>query len=176
MTSVRAYAGGLKDIKIKIANGQIYDLFAAVSAESEPQMDEIEIKGDDKLIGKFISNIREDVTVSANGVSFDFLQAISGNNFASSPGGVEIPLGTDEDASPPAFEMWVDSQGRYDDNTNGTLRTIYHKCQVTSLKRSQAGEKEFNVEMEITAYKTDKDITGATLNPERVSTLKIFTS
>ena len=99
------YGAGLKDAKVKTADGNVYDLFGVIGAEGEPTQDEIEVNGDDKLLGTFISNIREELTVTANGIDFATLQAITGNSVVSNSSTMAIKLGTASQQNPPFVEL-----------------------------------------------------------------------
>jgi hypothetical protein len=170
-----SWSGGIKDGKVRIAAGTIFDINAVISAEGDPQQDEIEIKGDDELKATFVSNIREEITIVANSVTFDVIQSITGNSYSSSAAGQEIALGTTSQANPPFIEVYGDSQAKNLDGTAMTLRKIWHKVQITSIKVSQQSETEFSMELKGTAYTTATDIVGGALTTNRVATLKVFT-
>lgn len=164
---------GLKDGKVKTASGDVYDIFAIIEATGESQQDEIEVKGDDELLGTFVSNKREELSIVANGISFDVLQAITGNNYASSATGIEIPLGTESEMNPPEVELQGFTNAIDSANVACTIKKVWHKVTIKSIKVSQAGEKEFNVEMTGVAYTTASDIEGNALATKRVATLYV---
>lgn len=168
------WAAGLQDGKIKDSSGNLYDINAIVTADGDPKMDEIEIKGDDEKKTTFVSGISEDLTVVANALSFDVIQAITGNTYASSATGIDIPLGTDSEENPPFVELEAFSQAKNEDGTAVTLKKVWHKVQFYSIKLSQAGEKEFNVELKGRAYQTELDIEGGSLATKRVATVSIY--
>lgn len=167
------WAAGLKDGKIRVAAGDLFDINAIVSAEGEPEQDEIEVKGDDEVKATFVSNISEELTIVANGISFDVLQAITGNSFSSSASGMKIKLGTDSQENPPFVEVQAFSQAKNADGTKMYVKKTWFKVQLYSIKPTQAGEQEFNIEMKGRAYQTATDVTGAALSENCVSELAI---
>lgn len=169
-----SWAAGIRNAGIRDTSGAYYDINAVVQAEGDPQQDIVEVKGDDQLKTTFVSNIREELTLVANGVTFDAIQAVTGNSYSSSALGQEIPLGTPSEENPPFIEIYGDSSAKNLDLTVVTLRKIWHKVQITSVKVTQQGETEFSMELKGTAYQTDEDIIGGALSPARVSTLKIY--
>lgn len=173
---ITSFGAGLRDGKIKTSDGELYDIGAIVSAEGDPQQDETEVKGDDELKATFISNMREEITIVANGVSFDVIQAITGNSASSSATGIEVPLGTDSQKNPPFVEVQASTEALMADDTQATLVKIWHRVAIKMFKASQAGEKEFNIELTGVAYQATEDIEGNALATKRVATLKILTS
>jgi hypothetical protein len=167
-------AAGLKDGKIKTSDGSLYDIHAIVEANGEPQQDEIEVKGDDQLLGTFISNKREELTVKANALPFEVIQAITGNTVSSSPTGMEVAMGTESETNPPEVEIQAFSNALDTDNTALTLKKTWHKVTVKSVLLSQAGEQEFNIEMTCVAYQTDEDIEGSALSTKRIATIEVY--
>lgn len=172
----KVYGAGAKDCKIKVAGGTIYDVGAIVEVSGDPQQDTVDIKGDDELKTKFVFAQTENVTIKANAISFDALQAITGNSISSSAVGEEIPLGTDSEQNSPFIEVRSYIRARRDDGTATTVLKTFHKVQVQSIKVISSNGNELNVEITATAYKTSKDITGASLSPARVATLKEATN
>lgn len=172
--ALHAVAGGLKDGKVKNAAGQEFDIYAISEISSEPQQDEIEVKGDDELKAIFISNKREELSITMNGISFDMLQAITGNNVESSATGVKIPLGTDSEMNPPEVEVSAYSNAVDENNNNVTFRKIWHKVTIKDITLSQAGESEMSVEMTGIAYPTATDIEGDALGSKRIATIEIY--
>lgn len=173
---VTSYGAGLKDGKIKISDGTIFDIGAIVSAEGEPAQDEVEVKGDDELKATFISNIREELTIVANGVTFDVIEAITGNDVSSSATGMDIAMGTESQSNPPNVEVQAFTTAKTDDGTAATIKKVWHKVQIKSVKVAQAGEAEFNMELSGVALQTDEDIEGASLATKRVATLSVYTA
>lgn len=167
------YAAGLKDGKVKLSSGTVYDINAVVSAEADPSQDEIEVKGDDELKATFISNITEELTIVANAITFDAVEAITGNDVSSSATGMEVALGTDSQENPPYVEIQAFAQAKNGDGSSATLKKVWHKVQIYSIKLSMAGEQEFNVEMKGRAYQTATDIEGAALATNRVATVSV---
>lgn len=167
------WSAGLKDGKVKVAAGTEYDINAIVNAEGDPQQEEIVVRGDDEEKATFVTNITEEISITANAISFDVLQAITGNNYASSATGIEIALGTNSQENPPYVELTARSQAKNSDGTAVDVIKTWHKVQVKSVKIVQAGESEVSVEMTAKAYQTSLDIEGGALGSRRVSTLAI---
>jgi hypothetical protein len=171
--NVNIIGAGLKNAYVKTADGNSYDVFAVVSAEADPQQDEIEIKGDDETKATFVTNQREEITIQANGLNIETVQAITGNSLTSSASGMEIPLGTEGQANPVNLEVGAETTAQDADKVSVTVRKVWHNVEIKSLKLSQAGEQEFNVEMSGMAYQTSTNITGGALASKRVATLYI---
>lgn len=167
------YGAGLKNGSIKMADGSVFDINAIVSAEGEPQIDDVAVKGDDETKLTFYFNQREELTIQANALSFDVLQAITGNSYASSPEGIEIPLGTVSEQNPPFVELSAETTAKDVDGTATVIRKTWHKVQLMTPKVSQSGESEFNIEMTGVAYPTSDDIEGNALPSKRVATLSV---
>lgn len=168
------YGAGLKDGQIQTADGQLHDIFAIVEMNGEPEVDDTEVNGDDELKGVFYSNRRENLTVTANGLRFDTIQAITGNQYASSPSGFEIPLGTDSENVPPEVAVIGYTNARDKAGTVCRIMKRFERVQFSTPNISMAGEQEFNIEMTGVARPSDTDILGNALNPKRVATLKVF--
>lgn len=167
------WSAGLKDAKVRDSSGNLYDLNAVISIEGDPKQDEIEVKGDDEVKATFVTSLSEDLSIVSNGISFDVLQAITGNSYSSSPTGVEIGLGTDSQENPPFVELIGRSQAKNADGTKVDLIKTWYKVQIYSVKITQAGEKEVACEMKARAYQADEDITGVALPEKRVAKLAI---
>jgi len=172
---VTSYGAGLKDGKIKTSDGNIYDIGAIVSAEGSPAQDEVEVKGDDELKVTFVSNIKEELTIVANGISFDVIEAITGNDVSSSATGMEVALGTESQTNPPFVEVQAFTTAKTDDDTSATIEKDWHKVQIKSIKVTQAGESEFNIELTGIAIQTAEDIEGNSLSSKRVATISVVT-
>jgi hypothetical protein len=167
---------GVFDCKVKTASGDEYDVFAISSVSSDPEQDEVEIKGDDETKGTFVSNIRESMTLVANGLNFETLEAITGNTLASSTGGMELPIGTVTQASPVNLEVQAYVRAKDSDNVSTTVSKVWHNVQFTSLSLSMETESEMSIEMTGTAYQTESDITGSALGSKRIATLQVIYS
>jgi hypothetical protein len=168
---------GLNDAKIKVAAGDVYDIKGVVTAEGSPELSETEIKGDDTILGTFVSAQKETLTIKASAISFDVLQAITGNSYSSSASGGKIALGTAAEQNPPFVEIQAFTTAKNTDatGTNVTLKKTWHKVQIKSIKMSQANEQEFNVEMEGVAVQTATEIDGTTaLSPARIATVEFY--
>jgi len=167
------YGAGLKNGKIKSSAGVEYDINAVIEVTGDKEQVETEIKGDDELKVTFVSNVTENLSIKANAISFDVLQAITSNAMASSADGIEMPLGTLDEMNPPYIEVWAETAGKSEDGTVITIKKIWHKVQIKSVKVNQSSETEFNVEMAGIAYQTDEDVEGNDLPSKRVATLHV---
>lgn len=170
------FGAGMKDARIKVAGGTIYDIVAVVEVTGDPQQDTVDIRGDDELKTSFVFAQTENITIRANAISFDALMAITGNSVSSSAVGEEIPLGTDSEQSPPFVEVRALVRAKRADGTNTTIQKTFHKVQITSVRVNASDGNELSVEMTGRAYKTSTDIAGATLTPSRIATLKEATN
>ena len=171
----KAYGAGLRDAYVKDATGVVYDINAVVGIDADNDQTDTEVRGDDALKATFSSGRKETLTITANGVTFDTIAALTGNTATSSAGGIEIPLGTTSELNPPYVEIGGLTNGRSDDGTAVVLKKVFHKVQINSIVVHMEGETEFSVEMTGTAYFTDKTITAVTLSPARTSTLSEYT-
>ena len=174
--NIKSVGAGLYDATFKTSDGEEYDVYAVISANGDPAQDETEVKGDDELKATFISNIREELTVSANGLDFDTIQAITRNTEASSDDGLEIALGTDSQENPPFIELKASTKAKDDDGTSCDLIKTWHKVQVKTVKITQEGESEFGLELTGVAYQTETDIEGTSLTTKRVATIQVLYS
>lgn len=174
--SPSVYGAGQKDAKIKIAAGTIYDLEAIVEVSGDPQQDSVEVRGDDELKTTFVFAQSENITIKANAISFDALQAITGNSISSSAVGEEIPLGTDSEQSPPFVEVQSYTRAKRKDGTSTTVLKTFHKVQIYSVKVVTSDGNEMSVEMTGKAFKTSTNIAGGALTPARIATLKEATN
>jgi len=169
------FGAGLSDAKIKVLAGTTYDIKGIVTAEGSPEISETEIKGDDVILGTFVSGQKETISIKANAVSFDVIQAITGNTYSSSASGGEVPMGTTSEQSPPYIEVQAFTTAKNSDGTAVTVKKIWHKVQIKSTKISQANEQELTMELEGVAIPTALEINGSTpLSPARVATLSFY--
>lgn len=167
----KAYGAGLKHGYVRDSAGVVYDINAVISIDADNEQDDTEVRGDDAVKATFSSHRKETLTITANGLTFDTLQAITGNTVSSSATGKDIPLGTPSELNPPIIEAGGQTNGRTDDGTAVVLEKIFHKVQVNSVVVNMEGESEFSIEMTGQAYQTDADIEGTALNPSRTSTM-----
>lgn len=172
----KIYGAGLKQAKIKLAAGTIIAIEAVVEVTGDPQQEAVDIKGDDVLKTSFVFSQSEDVVIRANAITFDALQAITGNSISSSAVGEEIPLGTDSQQNPPFVELQTFVRAKRADGTNTTIQKVFHKVQITNVHVINSNGSEFSVELTGKAFKTDKLIGGSTLTPARIATLKEATN
>lgn len=167
----KVYGAGLRNGYIKTSDGNVYDINAIISIEGDPQQDDTEIKGDDALKATFSSGRREEITITANGLTFDTLQAITGNSLSSSATGTELPVGTQSELNPPYVEVGGEVNGRADDGTAIVVWKTWHKVKLYSTKVNMANESELSVEISGLAVQSDTTITGSALSPARVATV-----
>jgi hypothetical protein len=168
-----AIGAGLQNGSVKTATGDVFDIYAIVEAGANVARDEVEVKGDDQSLGKFNFALKEELTIKANGLSFDVIQAITNNTLVSSPTYNEIALGTDNEKNPPFIEVSAETTAKDSGGTARTITKTWHKVQITSLKVNQAGETEFSLEMAGTAIQTATDIEGNALATKRIATVKL---
>lgn len=167
------YGAGMRHGQIKVAAGTVFDIDAIINIEGDPQQDDTTIKGDDVVKATFSSNRTEDITISANAISMDVLQAITGNTLSSSAGGSEIALGTTAELNAPYVEVSGVINARTDQNTAVTVTKVWHKVQLNKTKITGGNGNELAVEITGSAVQAAKDITGANLASVRVATLKV---
>jgi hypothetical protein len=168
------YGAGMRNAYIKIADGTKFDIDAVINAEGDPSQDDTEIKGDDTIKATFSSGRKEDLTINANAISMDVLQAITGNSVSSSAGGSQIALGTQSELNPPYVEVGGEINARTDQGTAVFVRKVWHKVQLGKTKVTAGNGNELAVELTGSAVQTDKDITGASLTDTRVATLYVL--
>lgn len=165
------YGAGLKDAKVRTADGNVYDIYGVIGSEGEPAQDEIEVNGDDRLLGTFISNIREELTVTANGIDFETLQAITGNTVESNGSNITLLLGTESQQNPPFVELQGFITAKDDAGNSVVVQKTYFKVQFKTVKVMSENGGEMNLEMTGIAYQTEADITGAALDSAAVASL-----
>jgi hypothetical protein len=168
----KVIGAGLKDAKIKNSDGDIFDIYGVVTANGDPDRDEIEVKGDDVILGVFAQGLKESITIEANAITFDVLQEITGATLNSSATGADILLGTDSESNPPIVEIQAFTTAKTSDGTATVIKKTWYKVQLTSIKVEQAGENEFKFTAEGTAYPTATDVTGAALAESCISKLQ----
>lgn len=169
----KVFGAGLRNGYIRNADGDVFDINAVINIEGNPTQDDIEIKGDDTLKAVFSSGRREEITITANGITVDTLVEITGNAQSSSATGTEIPLGTQNELNPPYVEVGAQINGRAEDGTAVVVEKVWHKVQLSSTKITSSNENELSVEITGLAVQTDEDIEGTSLASARVATLKI---
>ena len=173
---LNAFGAGLKDASIKNAAGDSFDIYGVVTAEGKTTREETEVRGDDQLLGTFGSSLREEITIEANAVSLEVIEAITGNALTIATGAsAKVALGTDSELNPVFVEVSALTNIKLKTGETGTLRKTWHKVQINTITLSQAGEQEFKVTMEGVALQTDVDIEDAAFTPagNRVATVTI---
>lgn len=170
----KSYGAGLRHAYVKVAGGTVYDIDAVVTIDASPEQNDTEIKGDDTIKATFSSGRKETLTITANGLSMDVIQAITGNSISSSAGGAEIAVGTDSELSPPFVEVGGMTNGKTDAGTAVVIEKVWHKVQLNKITQKMANETEFSIDMEGTAIQASTDITGAALGSTRTSTVKVY--
>ena len=169
------YGAGFRHGQIRVAAGTVFDIDAIINIEGDPQQEDTEITGDDGIKATFSSNRKEDITITANAIGMDVLQAITGNTLATSASGSNIPLGTQSELNPPFVEVQGVINARTDQNTAVVVRRTWVRVQLNKVKINGGNGSELSVEISGKAVQSAKDITGATLTPARVATLAIET-
>ena len=167
------FGAGLKDTKIRDADGNLHDVYGVTSAEGSVQREETEVRGDDQILGTFGSSLREELTIEANAVSFDVLQAITGNQLTETADSARILLGTTKELNPVFVEVQAFTTAKFKSGANAEIKKTWFKVQINTITFSQAGEQEFNATLEGIALQTDVDITGAAIAALPVGELTI---
>lgn len=170
----KSYGAGLRHAYVKTSDGNVYDIDAVVSIEASPEQDDTEVKGDDSVKAVFSANRKETLTITANGLSMDVIQAITGNAISSSAGGAEVAVGTVAELSPPYVEIGGLTNGKNAAGTAVVLKKVFHKVQLNKITTKMAGETEFSTDMEGISIQTSKDITGVDLASTRTSTISVY--
>lgn len=158
------FGAGLKDTKIRDADGNLHDVYGVTSAEGSVQREETEVRGDDQILGTFGSSLREELTIEANAISFDVLQAITGNQVTESASSSRILMGTTKELNPTFVEVQAFTNAKFKNGDTAEIKKTWFKVQINSVSFSQAGEQEFNATLEGVALQTDQDITGAAID------------
>ena len=171
---MNVYGAGLRHAWVKTSDGTVYDIDAVISVEADPEQEDTEIKGDDTVKAIFSSGRKETLTIAANALSMDVIQAITGNSVSSSGTGAEIAVGTVSELSPPYVEVGGMTNGKTPDGVAVVIEKTFHKVQLNKVKQNMANESEFNVEMEGVGVQTAKTITGTALSTARTSTIKVY--
>lgn len=171
-----AYGAGLVNGYIKTADGTTYDIEAIINIETDITQDDITVPGDDTVKATFSSGRREDMTITANAVSMDVIQAISGNAISSSAGGTNVALGTDSELNPPFVEVGGEVTAKTIDGTSAVVRKVWHRVQLRSTDVNAGNGNELSVVWEGTAYQATSDIAGNALASKRVATLSVVSA
>jgi hypothetical protein len=166
---------GLYDAKIKLADGTEYDVFAVKSMSSSPDTTNVEIEGDDVKLGVFNFSSALEINLQMDGISFDALQALTGNSVTNvTASTMDLPIGTSAESNPPVFELRGYTRAKDTNNTKGKFVMVFHACQIQGIPEiTQEFQSSLSVQCTIKAYPTDKTITGASLSSTRIATLKI---
>lgn len=154
------FGAGLKDGKIRTSADETLDIYAVVTAEGSTKRDETEVKGDDQILGSFGSSLREEISIEANGISFDVLAAITGNQVTESSDAASVLLGTTKELNPVFVEVQAFTSAKFRSGDVAEIKKTWFKVQLNSITFSQGGEKELKVQMSGIALQTDVDITG----------------
>lgn len=171
--SAQVAGAGLEELVIKNASGDFAKVWGAVSAEGSPEIESIEVQGDDQTIAEFYTDQKETLSIEIASISFDVFQLITGNSYdEDSDGNVEIASGTDSEQNPPFIEVSSKSLAKKKDDSVGKIEKIWHRVQLQTPTIGQSNGDGVSVSMEGTAFKTDKDIEGSALTSSRVATIK----
>jgi hypothetical protein len=165
---------GLYDGKIKLANGDEFDVYAIKSLSSTPDTTNVEVEGDDTKLGTFNFGNAMEISLQMDGISFEALQAITGNAVSnSSASTLDIALGTDSEVNPPVFELRGYTRAKDTADTKGKIIMVFHACQIQGIPEiTQEYQAALSVQCTVKAYPTTKDITGSNLASQRIATLK----
>jgi len=172
----KMYGAGLQEVFVKLADASEFQGKGAVDASGDPENDVVNVDGDDQKLARFVFGQSESVSVVLNSVSFEFLEALTGNTVASSATGMEIELGTDSEQNPPFSELRAKSLAKNSDGTSGYFQKTWYKFQITSVKVTQASGSELSCELEGTAYKTSADIEGNALTNDAIAKIEHWTA
>lgn len=174
MPSLQNYSAGVEHGWIRTAEGDVYDVGAITNVTPTMAMDTVQVKGDDEIKTTFNFGHRVELEFTAEALSFDVFQAITGNSYSSSPTGIEIPFGTDSEKSLPYVEFGSQSVGKNaDDGSSVTLKMTWYKVQLSyEVKQVNGGAVE--VTFKGTAYKTASDIEGNALSEEMIGLQEVL--
>src|SRR3954447_3720481 len=170
---------GLLHAWVKDKNGVIYDVDAIMSGAADPEMESVEIPGDDEIKGTFNSNQKATINLSANAFSFDAYAAITGNSVTdvaavtgagAHPAYKHTPGGTVSENNPPFVELGFVTQGKDNLGNSGHYVRVFHKVQCKPVKTPQENNSELSFELEATAYPTATDVEGGALASKRIDT------
>jgi hypothetical protein len=170
----QVYGAGLLNGSIRLADGSVHNIEAIVDIVGAPKQTDVTIDGNDAVKAVFSSNRVEDITITANAITLDVIQAITGNSVSSSAGGSQIALGSMNELTPPFVE--VSGQITGIDAQTGTQRVItktWHRVQLRMTTIASSNGKEMNCVLVGTAYLATNDVLGVPLNSRRVATLAI---
>lgn len=173
---LNAFGAGLKDASVKNSDGDLFDIYGVVTAEGNVTREETEVRGDDKILGTFGSALREEITIEANAISLEVIQALTGNTLTHVTGAsAKIDLGTTDELNPVFVEVSAYTNVKLKSGETGVLKKTWHRVQINTITLSQAGEQEFKMTMEGIALQTDSDITGAAFSPAvtKVATVEV---
>jgi hypothetical protein len=173
MSLTSVYGAGLRNGYIRTSDGVVHDIDAVINIEGDPKQDDTEIPGDDTIKATFSSGRKEDITITANAVTLDVIQSITGNSISSSASGAEVALGTQSELNPVFVEVGGEVNGRSSDGTTAAVRKVWHRVQLGQTKVNWGNGNELSVEITGTAYPATAGITGTSLATERVATLYV---
>lgn len=169
------YGAGFRHGQVRTADGTVFDIDAVINIEGDPQQEDTQIPGDDVIKATFSSGRSEDITVTANAISMDVLEAITGNTLATSASGSKIHLGTQNELNPPFVELSGVINARTDEGTAVTVKRTWVKVQLGKVKINGGNGSELSVEIAGSAVQSDKDVMGVALDETCVATLEIAT-
>ncbi len=158
-----AFGAGLKDAKVRTSTGDTLDIYGVVTVDGSTQREETEVKGDDQILGTFGSSLREEISIESNGISFDVLAAITGNQVTEGLDTSVVLLGTTTELNPVFVELQAFTNAKFKSGDVAEIKKTWFKVQLNTITFSQAGEQEFKVKFEGVALQADVDITGAAI-------------
>ncbi len=178
-TSASVIGSGLLHAWVRTPDGTMHDFEAIMSGTADPEMDSTEIPGDDEMKATFNSNQRLSVGVSANALSFDAYEAMTGNPVAdvaavtgtgAHPAYKHMPGGTVAENNPPFVELGFVTAGKDDLGNECHYVRVLHKVQCQPARTPQENNSALSLEFDATAYPTATDIEGSALASRRIDT------
>src|SRR4028118_625756 len=166
-TSASVIGSGLLHAWVRTPDGTMHDFEAIMSGSADPEMDTTEIPGDDEMKATFNSNQRLSVSVSANALSFDAYEAMTGNpvtdvaavtGTGAHPAYKHMAGGTVAENNPPFVELGFVTAGK--DNLGNEVHyvRVLHKVQCMPARTPQENNSVLSLEFDATAYPTATDI------------------
>jgi hypothetical protein len=168
--SKRGPVFSLTDVAVKKpadAAGTWVDIPAVTSAAFKGTVTEVELTGDNAILGILRHSQKGQLVVKASYAAMDVLEKVSGN-VGSSTGSVEtLDFGTDGELNPPVLAVRaLMPVNRVDGNGTGTLSVYFYNAQVSTAFESFPGAS-FGALGEVTltfnCYKSGVDENNAAL-------------
>ena len=175
-----AYGAGIRHAEITDALGATFDVEAVINHEGAMSLESQEIKGDDTVKATFYSSQKAEITLEANSLNLDVLEAITGTTVEEvaevtsvSMAATEFAVGTTNETNPPFVQTKSQQRAKAKDGSIVTIEVTYHKVQLRVPDIAAALESEFSQSIKGIAYKTSADIEGNALSNSRIATVRI---